>query len=274
MQNYILCEITCEQDLSDILMAELGELNFEGFIETDAGFEAYLPEEDFKKDELLLLLKSYHLPDVNILIKTVAQQNWNAAWESGFEPVCIGSELRIRAPFHTSDASFPIELIIQPKTSFGTGHHETTFTIMELMLKMDMKGKQVFDYGSGTGILAILASKLGSSRIFANDIDSWAAENIFENIGLNQANGIEFVNGDLSIVPAQEFDIILANINKNILLASFKRLRPLLKKGGTMFISGFYETDLPDLMPEANRCGLILLNQVTRNQWTAAELTC
>jgi ribosomal protein L11 methyltransferase len=274
MQNYILCEINCEQDLSNILMAELGELNFEGFIETDAGFEAYLPEEDFKKEELLLLLKSYHLPEGNILIKTVVQQNWNAAWESSFEPVCIGSELRIRAPFHTTDASFPIELLIQPKTSFGTGHHETTFTIMELMLNMDMKGKQVFDYGSGTGILAILASKLGSNRIFANDIDTWAAENIFENIGLNQAQGIEFVNGDLSIVPAQEFDIILANINKNILLASFNELRPLLKKGGAMFVSGFYETDLPDLMLEANSCGFKLMKQVTRNQWTAAELTC
>jgi ribosomal protein L11 methyltransferase len=223
---------------------------------------------------MLLLLKSYHLDEGNILIKTVAQQNWNAEWESSFEPVCIGSELRVRAPFHLADASFPIELIIQPKTSFGTGHHETTFTIMELMLNMDMKDKQVFDYGSGTGILAILASKLGSNRIFANDIDTWAAENIFENISLNQAKGIEFINGDLSIVPAQEFDVILANINKNILLTSFIGLRPLLKKGGTIFISGFYESDLPDLMLEANKCGFKLINQVTRNQWTAAEFTC
>jgi len=274
MQNYILCEITCEQDLTDILMAELGELNFEGFIETDTGFEAYLPASDFNELVLKSLLIQYNLNADTVVIKIVEQQNWNAEWESSFEPVCIGSELRIRAPFHNPDPSYPIELIIQPKTSFGTGHHETTFTIMELMLRMDMHNKSVFDYGSGTGILAILASKLGSNQIFANDIDTWAAENIYENIGLNQATGIDFVNGDLSVVPAQQFDVILANINKNILLTSFIGLKPLLKKEGTLFISGFYETDLPVLMIEAEKCGFKLIKQVNRNQWTAAELSC
>lgn len=273
MQNYILCAIHCDADQSEILMAEMAELNFEGFIETDEGFEAYLPVSDFDEKALLELLANYGLGEQDIQIKEVAQENWNAAWESSFEPVCIGKELRVRAPFHAPDPSYALELLIQPKTSFGTGHHETTYTIMELMLKTDMKGKSVFDYGSGTGILAILASKLGAEPIFANDIDDWAAENIYENTTLNACDAFEFVQGDLSVAAGKSFDLILANINKNILLASFEDLRPLLKSDGTLFISGFYESDLPDLLQKAQSCGFTFTDQTSRNQWCAARLS-
>ncbi len=273
MQNYISCDIQVPSELVDILVAEMGDLGFEGFIETENGFEAYLPETDFQELALIALFEKYEIPSSALQTKLVAPQNWNADWERNFEPVCIAQQLRVRAPFHEADPAFAMELLIQPKTSFGTGHHETTYTIMRLMLEMDLKGKSVFDYGSGTGILAILAMKLGAKDVFANDIDLWAAENIFENMALNQVEGISFLQGDLSIAPAGPYEIILANINKNILLTSFQGMRPLLKEGGNLLISGFYESDLPDLLLVAEKVGFKLLNQVTKNGWTAATLT-
>lgn len=273
MSHYILYKISCSAQMVDILIAELAEINFEGFVESDAGFEAYIPESDFNLADFEEIMGRYQIAESDLLSSKIAQQNWNAEWESSFEPVCIGSELRIRAPFHESDAGFPIELIIQPKTSFGTGHHETTFTIMQLMLGMNLSDKRVFDYGSGTGILAILASKLGASHIVANDIDTWAAENILENIALNQTLPIHFIEGDLQAVPAQTFDVILANINRNILMDSFASLYPMLTSDGKLLISGFYTTDLPDLQTAAQKVGFVFENNSSQNNWTAAVFT-
>lgn len=273
MSYYILCKVTCDSELTDMLIAELAEINFEGFMENEVGFEAYLPEQDFVNQALDEILDKYHIPVSAIEISRVAQQNWNAAWESSFEPVCIGQQLRIRAPFHEPNLSFPIELIIQPKTSFGTGHHETTYTIMKLMLGMNLSNAKVFDYGSGTGILAILAAKLGATEIFANDIDSWAAENILENLALNQIQPIQFIEGDLSLVPKQEFEVILANINRNILMDSFATLFPMLSVGGNLLISGFYVTDLPDLQNEAEKNGFYFKESTQQNNWCAALFT-
>lgn len=273
MSYYILCKVICDSDLTDILIAELAEINFEGFLENEDGFEAFLPEEDFVNQALEEILDKYHIAKSAIEISRVAQQNWNASWESSFEPVCIGQQLRIRAPFHKPNPSYPIELIIQPKTSFGTGHHETTYTIMKLMLEMNLSRAKVFDYGSGTGILAILAAKLGATDIVANDIDSWAAENIIENIALNQTQPIQFIDGDLSVVPKQEFEVILANINRNILMDSFASLFPMLGAGGNLLISGFYVTDLPDLQQEAEKNGFIYKESTQQNNWCAALFT-
>ncbi|MCF8253250.1 MAG: 50S ribosomal protein L11 methyltransferase [Bacteroidia bacterium] len=273
MQNYILCDFTCSSEKSELLIAELSQINFEGFIENENGFEAYLPESDFNQDDLNSILVQYEIDFTNVAIRKVAPQNWNANWEGSFEPVTIGTKLRIRAPFHEPSSDFSIELIIQPKTSFGTGHHETTYSIMELMLNFKMENLEVFDYGSGTGILAILASKLGAKTIFANDIDPWAAENIFENAELNQIENISFIQGDIQAAKSQTFDLILANINKNILMDSFTHLFPLLRENGHLIISGFYETDLPDLTSEAKKCGFNFKEKVTTNNWTAAVLT-
>lgn len=272
MDNYILLEVGCEEPIKEILIAELNELGFEGFIESDSGFEAYIAEIDFKKELVDQLLSQYKIDESGVTYKSVAQQNWNAEWESSFEPVIIDETLLIRAPFHQMEKSYPIELIIQPKTSFGTGHHETTFLIMQLMLKMDFNNKTVFDYGSGTGILAILASKLGAKSIYANDIDDWAADNIIENTGLNGVNSIWFEKGNLESVPAQKFDIILANINKNILLQSLDGLAKLLNPGGIVLMSGFYDTDLPDLLQEANKFGLGFKRKEVLNGWCTMEM--
>jgi len=273
MSYYILCKISCNPDLTEILTAELAEINFEGFLENEMGFEAYLPENDFNESLFWEVLHAYNLDENAVEIVKMAQQNWNAEWESNFEPVCIANQLRIRAPFHQPDANYPLELIIQPKTSFGTGHHETTFTIMQLMLGLNLNLKRVFDYGSGTGILAILAAKLGAAHIVANDIDTWAAENILENIALNSVQPIQFIEGDLDAIPSQTFDVILANINRNILMDSFANLFPMLATDGKLVISGFYTTDLPDLQLAAEKEGFIFLNSTHQNNWTAAVFT-
>lgn len=272
MNNYILLTIDCEPEMNELLIAELGAVGFEGFLETDTGFEAYLPEPEFNETSSNEIFERYHIKPEQVYKKTMPQQNWNAVWESSFEPVEISEQLLIRAPFHKVEKSYPYVLTIQPKTSFGTGHHETTFLIMKLMLQMEFNNKQVFDYGSGTGILAILASRLGSKNIYANDIDEWAADNIFENTTLNQVTNIEFKKGDLSSVPDIKFDIILANINRNILMDSFYLLSKKLKPDGSLLISGFYESDLQDLLAEAGNQGLSMKHKETLNNWCTVEL--
>ncbi|MBC7382783.1 MAG: 50S ribosomal protein L11 methyltransferase [Bacteroidia bacterium] len=272
MNNYLLLEITCEELMRDILIAELAEAGFEGFIEKDNGFDAYLPEEEFNREATYEIFERYEIPLVMVTKKIMPQQNWNAQWESSFEPVVINERLIIKAPFHKIEKAYPYELIIQPKTSFGTGHHETTHIIMELMLNMDFNNKHVFDYGSGTGILAILATKLGAKSVFANDIDDWAADNILENAGLNNVNNIQFKKGDLSTVPHQMFDVILANLNKNILMKSFDGLSKLLKPHCPLLISGFYESDLHELSRGAAGYGVELSGQKVMNNWCAAVL--
>ncbi|MDP1725838.1 MAG: 50S ribosomal protein L11 methyltransferase [Bacteroidota bacterium] len=272
MNNYILLTINCEPEMNELLIAELGDIGFEGFLETDTGFEAYLPELEFNETTSNEIFERYHIKHEQVLKKIMPQQNWNALWESNFEPVVVGEKLLIKAPFHKVEKSYPYVLTIQPKTSFGTGHHETTFLIMKLMLETEFSGKEVFDYGSGSGILAILASKLGSKHIFANDIDAWAAENIFENAALNQIKNIEFVKGDLRNVPDYKFDIILANINKNILIQSFLPLSKKLKHDSRLLISGFYEQDLKDILNEAGSHGLSIKRKEILNNWCAVEL--
>lgn len=253
-------------------MAELAELNFDTFLETEEGFEASIQENELDQTALIELLAQYQITKPQYELNLVEQQNWNTTWESSFEPVYIENTLRIRAPFHIADPSFEMELIIQPKTSFGTGHHETTEQILKLMLGTSMQHKRVFDFGSGTGILAILASKLGANSILANDIDDWAAENILENTALNEVSNVQFIHGDLAKIGEEKFDIILANINRNVLAASMKSLSEKLNAGGLVFISGFYETDLTYLQPFISQAQLIVLEKASKNNWCAAKL--
>lgn len=272
MGNYKVFEIKCNAELKDIILAELGDINFEGFVENENGFEAYIDETIFNNEEFLTVLNKYHIGRTDYAENSIPQQNWNAQWESSFEPVIISNQLIIKAPFHAVKEVYPHEIIIQPKTSFGTGHHETTQSIMELMLQMDFKDKSVFDYGCGTGVLSILASKLGAEYIFANDIDDWAFENVGENAQYNNITNIEYVKGDLSVVPDKDFDIILANINKNILLKSFEQLSNHCKEKGIVMISGFFETDLNDLLAVSEKFNLLLQQSTVCNGWCAAVL--
>lgn len=271
MNSYLLFEIICEEEIKDMLIAELAEIGFEGFLEGDEGFEAYLPKEEWNETEFLKLLDKYSIPKESVKGNEIEQQNWNEQWESEFQPVTIENEIRISAPFHALEKEFPYEIIIQPKTSFGTGHHETTFLIMKLMLKENWQNKSVFDFGAGTGILSILASQLGCKSVFANDIDDWAAENISENATYNNITNIIFEKGGLEILKDEKFEIILANINKNVLMTSFKKLAEHAQTGTKLFISGFYESDLKDLLIETEIAGWKFIQSFELNDWCAAQ---
>ncbi len=273
MESYFEFDITCNNDIREQLIAELAEEEYEGFVEHENGFSAYVPGNAFKREVFEQLLLKYEINPETVPQRTIAQQNWNAQWEAGYEPIIINDEVVIKAPFHQLEKSYPWELIIQPKNTFGTGHHETTQLMIRLMFQQQFNGKSVFDYGCGTGVLAIMASKLGAHDVYAIDIDEWSIDNVPENMRLNEVTNIVFEKGDLNIVKQQSFDIILANINKNILLDGFKTLGTLLKENGILLISGFYESDQHDLVNEALKYGLQFRQHITKNNWEAIQFT-
>lgn len=252
-------------------MELLGEIGFDSFMDTDDGFTAYCTETAFDKESLDGLLQMEQLADVRILNnELIPDQDWNATWEASYEPAIIDDTCRIRAPFHEPDSSYKYDLCIEPKMSFGTAHHETTSQIIKLMLAEDFKGKDVLDMGSGTGVLAILARKLGSAMTVAIDNDEWAYRNALDNIKMNDENDIVVELGDANSLNDRQFDIIIANINRNILLRDMKEYVKCLKKNGKIFFSGFYESDLVLIRKESERLGLSYLNHVKKNEWTAA----
>lgn len=271
--NYIAYTFSnpSNENIKDMFMELLGGIGFDSFMDTDDGFTAYCTESNFDKEGLDGLLQMEQLADVQILNKElIPDQDWNATWEASYEPAIIDETCRIRAPFHTPDNSYKYDLCIEPKMSFGTAHHETTSQIIKLMLTEDFKDKDVLDMGSGTGVLAILAKKLGSAMTVAIDNDEWAYRNALDNIKMNDENDIIVELGDANSLNNRQFDVIIANINRNILLRDMKEYVKCLKKGGKIFFSGFYEADLILIRNEAERHQLSYLNHVKKNEWTAA----
>lgn len=273
MDAYLEFTIGCTDEVKDALIAELAELEFEGFVETDSGFSAYVPESLFNQANFDFLLRKYGLDPEKIPSQVIDQQNWNAQWEAGYEPIFIDKSIVIRAPFHPVYGGFETELIIQPKNTFGTGHHETTQLMLKLMRNMQFSESMVLDYGCGTGVLAIMAAKLGAAKVLAIDIDKWCLENVPENIALNNVDQVQFELGDLSILSNEMFSIILANINKNILTAGFEKLSALSLDNGKLLISGFYESDLDDLRNSAAKSGWNFENAMALNKWCSALFT-
>ena len=271
--NYYACSFTNpeNENLKDMFMELLGEIGFDSFMDTDEGFEAYCQEPALDENELNDIMQMEQFANVKLLKKElIPDQDWNATWEASYEPVIINEFCRIRAPFHKVEGSYKYDLIIEPKMSFGTAHHETTSQIIELMLQSDFTGLNLLDMGSGTGVLAILAKKLGSATTVAIDNDEWAYRNALDNIRLNDENEIIVELGDANSLNERQFDIILANINRNILLRDMKEYVKCLVDGGRIFFSGFYEEDLVLITKEAERLGLKYSNHVTKNNWTAA----
>ncbi len=271
--NYYACSFTNpeNENLKDMFMELLGEIGFDSFMDTDEGFEAYCQEPALDENELNDIMQMEQFANVKLLKKElIPDQDWNATWEASYEPVIINEFCRIRAPFHKVEGSYKYDLIIEPKMSFGTAHHETTSQIIELMLQSDFTGLNLLDMGSGTGVLAILAKKLGSATTVAIDNDEWAYRNALDNIRLNDENEIIVELGDANSLNDRQFDIILANINRNILLRDMKEYVKCLVDGGKIFFSGFYEEDLVLIAKEAERLGLKYSNHVTKNNWTAA----
>ena len=271
--NYYACSFTNpeNENLKDMFMELLGSIGFDSFMDTDEGFEAYCQEPALNEEELNDIMQMEQFANVKLLKKElIPDQDWNATWEASYEPVIINEFCRIRAPFHKVEGSYKYDLIIEPKMSFGTAHHETTSQIIELMLQSDFSGLNLLDMGSGTGVLAILAKKLGSATTVAIDNDEWAYRNALDNIRLNDENDIIVELGDANSLNDRQFDVILANINRNILLRDMKEYVKCLVDGGKIFFSGFYEEDLVLITKEAERLGLTYSNHVTKNNWTAA----
>lgn len=271
--NYYACSFSNPENdnLKDMFMELLGTIGFDSFMDTDEGFDAYCQEPSLDETELNEILQMEQFANIKFLKKElIPDQDWNATWEASYEPVIINEFCRIRAPFHQVEGSYKYDLIIEPKMSFGTAHHETTSQIIELMLQSDFTGLNLLDMGSGTGVLAILAKKLGSATTVAIDNDEWAYRNALDNIRLNDENEIIVELGDANSLNDRRFDVILANINRNILLRDMKEYVKCLVDGGKIFFSGFYEEDLVLITKEAERLGLKYVNHVTKNNWTAA----
>lgn len=272
-------ELTCNlitetQDLlSAYLITGLGEIGFESFDEEEKLIKAYIPENFYSQTILEEFIKE--IPEefgkVNWQTEKIEQQNWNAEWEKHFNPVLIYNTVLIRASFHQNLPEYPFEILIDPKMSFGTGHHSTTALMIKTMLSLDFEGKKVLDMGCGTGVLAIMAEKQGAADITAIDIDEWAVSNAAENFQLNKIGQYELLHGGAELLAGKEFDIILANINRNILVNDMNAYARSLKSGGIILISGIYHNDLDHVRDAADLYGLKYKNHIEKNSWIAAR---
>ena len=255
----------------DMLVTMLAEIGFDSFMDEDRGLKAYCSAENRNDIAVENLLSDPTFFDIHLLnVEEMPDKDWNELWEASYQPVVVNERCRVRAPFHESDSNFEFDLVIEPKMSFGTANHETTAQIIQLMLETDFQGKEVLDMGSGTAVLAILAKKLGAARIVAIDNDEWAYRNAFTNCELNGISDIEIVLGDALSIKGS-FDMVLANINRNILLRDMHYYVAAMKPNAHIFFSGFYTEDLPSIHDEAERLGLHYCRHLSLNNWVAAE---
>jgi ribosomal protein L11 methyltransferase len=251
----------------DVLISELADIDFESFVETENGLQAYIREDLYDANQLAgLEILTQHGLVITQSVTAIKNQNWNAVWESDFQPIEVAENCRIRAPFHVANG-VEFEIVISPKMSFGTGHHETTWLMMKALLSQDVKGQKVLDMGSGTGVLAILASKKGAKQVLAVDVDDWAYENALDNTALNETVNITVEKGNVSNIEGQSFHVILANINKNVLLQDMDAYSKALLPSGVLLISGFFELDVPDLVRKAANSGLEVKHREYKNHW-------
>jgi ribosomal protein L11 methyltransferase len=267
-------QVLCDSEFSEILQAEISEAGFDTFMEIENGFEAYAEQDNFNKEGLHEILQKYSaITPITFYQDKIEKINWNEEWEKNYEPVMVDDSVIIRASFHQPTKSYPYDIIITPKMSFGTGHHQTTHLMVKTQLEMDHKNKIVMDAGCGTAVLAIMASKLGAKKVDAFDIDEWSVINGQENAEINQCANINIRQGKISDLTFEDdFDIILANINKNILLQEMHQYAAYLKPGGLLLLSGFYEKDIPDLLHAASSYNLQQVTSHERESWVSLLL--
>jgi ribosomal protein L11 methyltransferase len=258
-------------DQREILIAHLAELGFEGFEETDSGLNAYISENNFDRTVVAYTCSKYGLDfEENVL----PAQNWNHSWESNFQPVIVDDFVAVRADFHPAINNVKYELLITPKMSFGTGHHATTYMMMQQMREIDFKDRSVLDLGTGTGVLAILAEKLGASSVLAIDNDEWSISNAEENICKNHCSKIDLRLSDSLAEMDHFFDIILANINRNVILDNLASLVKHMQKATELLLSGLLTSDEEDLLEAARKFSLNPCRRMENNNWICLSLTC
>jgi ribosomal protein L11 methyltransferase len=255
----------------EILLAELGEKAFESFLETKTGLSAYVQKDLWTEDilENIYILGSEEFK-ISYTFEEIDQVNWNEEWEKNFEAIDVDGKCHVRAPFHSkTDAEF--DIIIEPKMSFGTGHHETTHMMIQHLLETDVTGKKTLDMGCGTAILAILAEMKGATPIDAIDIDNWCYLNSIENAERNNCKDITVYEGDADLLKEKKYDVIIANINRNILLMDMKQYVNCLNANGTLFLSGFYTEDIPVIDASCTDNGLTYIKKFERNNWVSLK---
>jgi ribosomal protein L11 methyltransferase len=272
--QYLEFKISCTESYRDILIAELADIGFDSFLETDKGFDAYISEDLFERDPFQAVISQYAEPaSISLVEGKMAKVNWNEEWEKHYDPIEVEDQVYVRASFHEPKPQFAYEILINPKMSFGTGHHATTYLMLRHQLTLNHIGKRVLDIGAGTGILAIMAHLLGAASVEAFDIDEWCVENGNENFALNGLDQVKMGKGTVrEVQPQGQFDIVLANINKNVLLDEMGIYSNLVNQSGYLLLSGFYEHDSIDILSKASLYGLEKVNQQVKDNWAALIL--
>lgn len=271
--DYLEFKITCLEEFREILIAELAEIGFDSFMETEEGLDAYAPQNEFDREAFNEIVEKYSLPaQISMHESIMPKVNWNEEWEKNYDPITVEDLVFVRASFHEPVEGFKYEIVINPKMSFGTGHHATTFQMLKHQGEIDHQGKRVLDVGSGTGILAIMAHLLEAREVEAFDIDEWCVENGNENFDLNGLTTRMDIGTIREVNPQGIYDIILANINKNVLLDEMEIYASLMPAEGYLLLSGFYTEDIDDLMEVAQPLGLKLLKSNSKDNWAALIL--
>jgi ribosomal protein L11 methyltransferase len=268
---YSRLQVVCNPEYAEILMAEIADAGFDTFMETDKGFEAYVEMEKFDRERLQQVKEKYER-DAHLVFfhDRVPKQNWNEEWEKNYDPIVVEDKCLIRASFHKIKKKYPYEIIITPKMSFGTGHHQTTYLMVKAQLALDHRGRRVMDAGCGTAILSIMASKLGAADVEAFDIDEWSMINGQENAEVNGCHNIHLQQGKINEVDLTgTFQIVLANINKNVLLSEIKNYQQYLDPKGFLLMSGFYTHDADDVNTECEKYGLSEVSRDEKENWAS-----
>ena len=265
----------CNETVNDVVSALAGEIGFESFVEWENGVQAYIQQSLFDEGALKEMVENFPLPDVQITytITEAEDKDWNEEWEKNFfQPIVIGDRCCIHSTFHKDTPKTEYEILINPQMAFGTGHHETTTSIICELLDADLQGKSVLDMGCGTSILAILASMRGADPVTAIDIDDWCVNNSRDNIELNRISNITVELGDANLLKGRKpFDVIIANINRNILLADMAQYAACMHSGSELFMSGFYVQDIPAIQEKAESLGMEFVHHREKNNWAAVK---
>ena len=274
--NYIEYDFTVSPTEmgAEILTAELAEVGFDSFVDTPTGLKAYISKDLWREDilENIYLLSNPEFT-ISYQVTEIEQVNWNEEWEKNFSPIVVENLCTVRANFHPIPST-PYDIVITPKMSFGTGHHETTYMMLQQLIPLSLQEAKVLDMGCGTGILAIMAALRGAHDITAIDIDPWCVENATENVQQNDCSFITIKEGDVSLIAGEQYNLILANINRNILLSDISAYTQALLPQGLLLVSGFYEEDLPAIKEKCQEVGLTYLSHIERNRWVSGKFQC